>query len=94
MAEEVIVVEAAQEDGRVALWEKHPDHPGGEVYITAGSGRHKVARTPAVLRALAEGKLIEHPRLIGPAEPAAKAKGKGGKAEGTEAAETPAGGEA
>lgn len=76
---DLITVEATREDGRVALWEKHPDHPDGEVFVAGGNGRHEVARTPAVLRALAEGRLIEHPKFIGPPVPVPTPgpKGKG-----------------
>lgn len=55
----LMTVAATRDDGRVALWEKHPDHPDGEVYVADGTGGCEVARTPAVLRALAEGRLIE-----------------------------------
>ena len=63
MAEQ-ITVSAACLDGRVALWERHPDHPDGEVLVTAGNevasgtGPVVVARTPGVLRALADGRLV------------------------------------
>lgn len=62
---EWMTVEAARDDGRVALWEKDPAHPDGEVFVAGGNGRHEVARTPAVLRALAEGRLIERPKVKG-----------------------------
>lgn len=42
----------------VALWERHPDHPGGEVFI-AGFGNVEVAETAAVKSALRRGTLIE-----------------------------------
>lgn len=69
MAEQ-ITVSAACLDGRVALWERHPDHPDGEVLITAGSGPVVVARTPGVLRALADGRLELAP-VSAPADPPA-----------------------
>jgi len=59
---ELITVSAARQDGRVALWERHPDHPGGEVFVAADSGRVQVARTPAVQAALTGGRLLEHLR--------------------------------
>jgi len=62
---ELITVSAARQDGRVALWERHPDHPGGEVFVAADSGRVRVARTPAVLAALAAGRLV----AVAPAVP-------------------------
>ena len=63
MAEDFITVEAGRDNGRVALWEKDPAHPDGEAFIAAGNGRHRVARTGAVLQALADGRLIERPAL-------------------------------
>lgn len=57
----LITVSAARLDGRVALWERHPDHPQGEVLVTSGSGPVLVARTPGVLRALADGRLVLAP---------------------------------
>lgn len=45
-------------DNRVALWERHPAHPGGEVFI-AGEGEHDVAATPAVQTRLKSGVLVE-----------------------------------
>lgn len=94
---DLITVEAARDDGRVALWEKDPAHPDGEVFIASGTGRHEVARTPAVLRALAEGRLIEHPKFIGPPVaatpspivPAPGQKGKGPKQAKAEQPEPP-----
>ena len=58
MAEQLITVRAARADGRVALWERHAAHPGGEAFIADGSGTAQVARTPAVLHALATGALM------------------------------------
>ena len=43
---------------RVALWEVHPDHPGGEVYI-ADDQAHEVALTRRVQAALGRGWLVE-----------------------------------
>lgn len=51
----VRVAEAAS--GRVALWERHPDHPGGEVFL-AGAGVFEVAATPAVEARLRKGVLV------------------------------------
>lgn len=67
----LITVSAARQDGRVALWERHPDHPGGEVFVAAGGGPVQAACTPAVLRALAEGALVEQPRPQPAPEPPA-----------------------
>lgn len=40
----------------VALWERHPDHPGGEVFLY-GDAIFEVARTPAVEARLRSGVL-------------------------------------
>lgn len=42
----------------VALSEKHPDHPGGEVFVY-GKQEVEVAKTAAVSAALASGALVE-----------------------------------
>ena len=44
---------------RVVLWERHPDHPNGEVFIAGGKDTHTVARTPQVAALLANGRLVE-----------------------------------
>lgn len=52
-------VKAAPElHGKVALWERHPDHPHGEVYV-AGDKPVEVARTGEVLLRLRNKTLIE-----------------------------------
>lgn len=43
--------------GVVALWERHPAHPGGEVFL-AGGGVFDVALTPAVEARLRDGRLV------------------------------------
>lgn len=58
----IIKVKSGRDDNRVVLWEKHPNHPGKEVYVADGSGNAKpvsVAETPKVLQALAQGKLVK-----------------------------------
>ena len=52
----MIVVKSKLGPGLVALWEQHPDHPGGEVYIADGEN-HEVAETHQVRRALGQGRL-------------------------------------
>lgn len=42
---------------RVVLFERHSAHPGGEVFITTGSGATEVARTQRVADLLASGVL-------------------------------------
>lgn len=46
----------ATDPHRVGLWEQHPEHPGGEAFVT-GTQPVEVAETPAVQKALAEGRL-------------------------------------
>ncbi len=55
-----ITVEAGEKlrEGEVAIWEKDDAHPNGEVYVTNRPGRsYRVGVTPAVQRALGEGRL-------------------------------------
>ena len=71
MADKVstIKVKSNRTDGKVALWEAHPDHPGGEVYIAIGAPTVdvpeskakvvEVAETPKVLGALKEGLIVK-----------------------------------
>lgn len=44
------------------FWERHPEHPGGEVWVAGNDGGPskpvEVARTMAVERALKEGRLV------------------------------------
>lgn len=42
----------------VALWDRHPAHPDGEVLI-AGERVYAVGDTPAVREALRDGRLVE-----------------------------------
>lgn len=53
-----ITVQSSYKDDTVALWERHPDHPEGEVFIV-GSDAVKVARTPEVEKRLKDGVLVE-----------------------------------
>lgn len=49
--------------GQVALWEQHPEHPDGEVFIAAPHADEqqpnavKVAATPEVMLRLSDGRL-------------------------------------
>lgn len=51
-----MLVKAAK-PGRVALWERNPAHPTGEVFIHRGSPV-EVAETAAVLAAVKDGRLV------------------------------------
>lgn len=55
-----IRVKSVLTDGRVALWDRHPEHPGGEVFIADGEV-HEVARTPAVEQRIRDGSLVVVP---------------------------------
>lgn len=55
---DLINVMAAKVDDRVALWERHPDHPTGEVWIVGDGTQHEVALTPRVVSLLKSGVLI------------------------------------
>lgn len=43
---------------KVALWERHPDHPNGEVFIV-GEDEYEVAETPQVKALLKRDILVE-----------------------------------
>jgi hypothetical protein len=60
---------------QVILWERHPEHPGGEVWITGESSEPmQAALTPAVAERLRDGRLIEvpDPETTGPARTSRK----------------------
>lgn len=66
---------ADPESNRVTLWERHPAHPGGEVWLT-GAGSFDVAATPAVVARLRDGRLVavesvreEEPPVVAPPPP-------------------------
>lgn len=60
---ELLWVRPGRDDGRVALWEVSPLHPGGEAFVA--SVPVQVALTPAVERRLDSGDLV----LCAPPEP-------------------------
>jgi len=55
---EIITVKSALPNNDVALWDKHPKHPNQEIFV-AGDVEVEAAKTPRVMRALADGKLVE-----------------------------------
>lgn len=57
---ETIWVMSNRKDDRVVLWERDPQHPGGEAFV-GGSTPDHVARTGEVERLLHQGLLIEIP---------------------------------
>ena len=69
----LIHVRSALEPGRVALFERHSDHPDGEIFI-ADDKVHTVANTTAVLEAVARNALVVVPE---PSKPVAETPRKG-----------------
>ena len=67
-----IKVKVTRTDGRVALWERHPDHPEGEVFLATKDQIAIVALTAGVMDAIRAGNLEEVRELPAP-EPAPKA---------------------
>lgn len=56
---DLITVMAASINGKVVLWEVHPEHPHGEVYISGDGRSVQVAQTPAVQAHLTRGDLVQ-----------------------------------
>lgn len=81
-----IYVKATNLDGRVAVWDRHADHPNGEVFITGDGRVHEVAETPKIKRGLSSGVLtaVEKPAAEVTAPKVAPTGAKGGKAAATE----------
>lgn len=75
MALEKIYVKPTGTDSRVVLYEQHPEHPDGEIFIAAHEDAKpvQVAKTPAVLGKLATSQLVETTK---------GGKEKGGESEG------------
>ena len=73
---DVIWVRSGTPGNAVALWERAPEHPDGEVFV-AGPASVQVANTPAVIARLRDGRLIlDVSRMTAPdapREPAAEA---------------------
>lgn len=55
---ELINVMAGKVDDRVVLWEVHPDHPDGEIWLVADGQAYTVAHTQQVETRLKSGALI------------------------------------
>lgn len=52
----ILVCVTKPADNQVVLWERHPGHPNGEVFL-AGNREFTVAKTPAVEARLRDGRL-------------------------------------
>lgn len=64
-----IRVKGAANDRRVILWERHPAHPRGEIFIAGDGHAHTAAETAAVKRLLGEGRLVPVQTQVTPARP-------------------------
>lgn len=60
-----VAVRGAGDDGKVVLWERHPQHPKpsklsktGEIFISNDGKTRVVAETPEVKRLLGTGRLV------------------------------------
>lgn len=73
---QLVWVQPGRDDGRVALYEQHRDHPDGEAWVATTGQPVQVARTPLVERKLAAGDLVEvaAPKPAGKATPPRKSK--------------------
>ena len=54
---DLVTVKSATDDGKVVLWERHPDHPSQEAYV-AGISPVVVALTDEVQRRIKSGALV------------------------------------
>ena len=54
---ELVTVKSAKDDGKVIIWERHPDHPNQEAYV-AGTNPVVVALTDEVQRRIKSGALV------------------------------------
>lgn len=54
----LVKVAPAKNDNRVVVWEVHPDHPNGEVFIVGNGKPYEVAHTPRIAGLLGRGVLL------------------------------------
>lgn len=73
----LLTVQSALEEGQVVLWERHPEHPDGEVFIADG-GQHQAAATQQVLAAIAANVLVIVPAIDVPAQTPMKPEARPG----------------
>lgn len=59
MTDTIKVISAKTDGNTVLLWERHPNHPGGEVYIIQNGKSHQVHPTVQVNRLLSTGLLVK-----------------------------------
>jgi hypothetical protein len=78
---EFVTVKGASMDGKVVLWESHPDqvtkdNETGEIFIANDGRSHTVARTPEVEKRLRDRTLVEsNDKPVSPATPKPEAAG-------------------
>lgn len=70
---EIITVMGAKVDDRVVLWEVHPDHPNGEIFISGDGTSSEVALTAQVQQRLNDRTLVQ---VQSPAKTEVVKKGK------------------
>lgn len=56
---ETLTVRAPQITRKVVLWERHPTHPNGEIFVVADGKEYEVAKTARVKVLLSQGQLVE-----------------------------------
>lgn len=63
MSDLIFVRSTGKDAGRVTLWEIHPNHPDGELFVF-GDGVFSAAKTPAVMSRVGSGHLeiVEQPK--------------------------------
>ncbi len=54
---EIVTVRSTASDSKIVIWERHPEHPNGEVFVVSDQKEKRVALTSAVLAELAKGRL-------------------------------------
>lgn len=52
-----IKVKATRNDNKVVIWESHPDHPTGEIFIIGDGRTHNVAETIEVKKRITDRSL-------------------------------------
>jgi hypothetical protein len=61
---------AAKQDGRTVIWEVHPDHPTGEIFVSGDGVSVEVAPTVEVAKRIKDGLLVQVQAFSSPGEPA------------------------
>ena len=53
-----ITVKSARNDDKIAFWEKHPRHPGGEVVVYGDGKAVTIGQTPYAKEAIGNGQIV------------------------------------